>query len=173
MKLIDLRNLRIRSEMLGAALLAATGCASAGGAVSEEAALYACPVRSDAIDLSRAAPKYIGETEKNLRAALAAADLSASELTFDEADALFGKRSEVTDSSDRYANLEVSCLSANGGEQLTGFERRAFISGLDRKVPEAGVIILERDLGVGVLTFRRVSRKTAQALAHDYERACR
>lgn len=62
------------------------------------------------IDLSQVVSKYIGETEKNLRRIFDAADVGGSILLFDEADALFGKRSEVKDSHDRYANLEVSYL---------------------------------------------------------------
>ena len=62
------------------------------------------------IDLSRVVSKYIGETEKNLRAVFEAAEASGAVLLFDEADALFGKRSEVKDSHDRYANIEVSYL---------------------------------------------------------------
>jgi ATPase family associated with various cellular activities (AAA) len=62
------------------------------------------------IDLSGVVSKYIGETEKNLRAVFDAADRGGSILFFDEADALFGKRSEVRDSHDRYANVEVSYL---------------------------------------------------------------
>jgi SpoVK/Ycf46/Vps4 family AAA+-type ATPase len=62
------------------------------------------------IDLSRVVSKYIGETEKNLRAVFEAAEASGVVLLFDEADALFGKRSEVKDSHDRYANIEVSYL---------------------------------------------------------------
>ena len=54
--------------------------------------------------------KYIGETEKNLRRLFDAAEESGAILLFDEADALFGKRSEVKDSHDRYANIEVSYL---------------------------------------------------------------
>ena len=54
--------------------------------------------------------KYIGETEKNLRRVFDAAEDSGAILLFDEADALFGKRSEVKDSHDRYANIEVSYL---------------------------------------------------------------
>ena len=54
--------------------------------------------------------KYIGETEKNLRAIFDGAEESGAILLFDEADALFGKRSEVRDSHDRYANLEISYL---------------------------------------------------------------
>ncbi|MFP4599398.1 MAG: ATP-binding protein [Persicimonas sp.] len=62
------------------------------------------------IDLSSVVSKYIGETEKNLRRIFDAAEGVGAILLFDEADALFGKRSEVKDSRDRYANLEVSYL---------------------------------------------------------------
>jgi SpoVK/Ycf46/Vps4 family AAA+-type ATPase len=62
------------------------------------------------IDLSSVVSKYIGETEKNLRRVFDAAEQSGAILLFDEADALFGKRSEVKDSHDRYANIEVSYL---------------------------------------------------------------
>jgi hypothetical protein len=62
------------------------------------------------IDLSAVVSKYIGETEKNLRRVFDAADEGGAILLFDEADALFGKRSEVKDSHDRYANVEISYL---------------------------------------------------------------
>ncbi len=62
------------------------------------------------IDLSSVVSKYIGETEKNLRRVFDAAESGGAILLFDEADALFGKRSEVKDSHDRHANIEVSYL---------------------------------------------------------------
>jgi AAA+ superfamily predicted ATPase len=62
------------------------------------------------IDLASVVSKWIGETEKNLDRVFAAATDSNAILFFDEADALFGKRSEVKDSHDRYANLEISFL---------------------------------------------------------------
>jgi hypothetical protein len=62
------------------------------------------------IDLSQVINKYIGETEKNLKQVFDAAEDGGAILLFDEADALFGKRSEVKDSHDRYANIEVSYL---------------------------------------------------------------
>jgi SpoVK/Ycf46/Vps4 family AAA+-type ATPase len=62
------------------------------------------------IDLSRVVSKYIGETEKNLRRVFDAAENGGVILLFDEADALFGKRTEVKDSHDRYANIEVGYL---------------------------------------------------------------
>jgi len=62
------------------------------------------------IDLSSVVSKYIGETEKNLERIFQAADLGDAVLLFDEADALFGKRSEVRDAHDRYANVEIAYL---------------------------------------------------------------
>ena len=62
------------------------------------------------IDLSTVVSKYIGETEKNLSKIFKEAETSNSILFFDEADALFGKRSEVRDSHDRYANIEIGYL---------------------------------------------------------------
>lgn len=62
------------------------------------------------IDLSAVVSKYIGETEKNLRQLFDNAENGGAILFFDEADALFGKRSEVKDSHDRYANIEINYL---------------------------------------------------------------
>ncbi len=82
-----------------------TGKTMAAEALANELQLDLCR-----IDLSQVISKYIGETEKNLRRVFDAAEDGASVLLFDEADALFGKRSEVKDSHDRYANIEVSYL---------------------------------------------------------------
>ena len=88
------------------------------------------------VDLSRVVSKYIGETEKHLDALFAEARRSHAILLFDEADALFGKRSEVKDAHDRYANLEVAFLlqrmEANSGvtllaTNLRGNMDRAFV----------------------------------------------
>jgi hypothetical protein len=62
------------------------------------------------IDVSQVVSKYIGETEKNLDKIFSEAETSNAILFFDEADALFGKRSEVKDAHDRYANVEISYL---------------------------------------------------------------
>jgi hypothetical protein len=62
------------------------------------------------IDLATVVSKYIGETEKNLKRIFDEAEASNAVLFFDEADALFGKRTEVRDSHDRYANIEVAYL---------------------------------------------------------------
>lgn len=62
------------------------------------------------IDLSAVVSKYIGDTERNLRQVFDAAEAGSAILFFDEADALFGRRSEVKDSHDRYANIEINYL---------------------------------------------------------------
>lgn len=62
------------------------------------------------VDLAAVNSKYIGETEKNLNRVFENADPSRSILFFDEADALFGKRSEVSESHDRYAGIDISYL---------------------------------------------------------------
>jgi hypothetical protein len=62
------------------------------------------------VDLAALVSKWVGETEKNLAQVFAAAEASNVALFFDEADALFGKRSEVSDAHDRYANIEVAYL---------------------------------------------------------------
>src|SRR6185436_16589206 len=63
-----------------------------------------------AVDLSCVVSKYIGETEKNLAAVFDEAEITNAVLFFDECDALFGRRTEISDAHDRYANIEVSYL---------------------------------------------------------------
>jgi hypothetical protein len=70
------------------------------------------------IDLSQVVSKYIGETEKNLDRIFTVAEDSNAILFFDEADALFGKRSEIRDAHDRYANIEISYLLQKMEEYL-------------------------------------------------------
>jgi hypothetical protein len=82
-----------------------TGKTMAAEVIAGELGLYLCR-----IDLSGVVSKYIGETEKNLRRVFDSAEDGGCVLCFDEADALFGKRSEVKDSHDRYANIEVNYL---------------------------------------------------------------
>jgi hypothetical protein len=71
-----------------------------------------------AIDLSRVVSKYIGETEKNLDRIFRQAEDASAMLLFDEADALFGKRSAIKDAHDRYANIEVAYLLQKMEERL-------------------------------------------------------
>jgi hypothetical protein len=76
------------------------------------------------VDISRVVSKWIGETEKNLSAVFDAAERAQAVLFFDEADALFGKRTEVSDAHDRYANLETAYLLA----RLESFEGLAVLA---------------------------------------------
>ncbi len=86
------------------------GASGTGKTLAAEALAHELRLDLYRIDLSSVVSKYIGETEKNLRRVFDAAEEGGAILLFDEADALFGKRSEVKDSHDRYANIEVSYL---------------------------------------------------------------
>ena len=81
------------------------------------------------IDLSQVVNKYIGETEKNLHNIFAAAEASDCLLFFDEADALFGKRTDVRDAHDRFANIEISYLL----EKMERFKGLAILATNRRK----------------------------------------
>ncbi len=94
---------------LGIAALFA-GASGTGKTMAAEAIAGEVGLDLYRIDLSAVVSKYIGETEKNLSRVFDAAESGGAILLFDEADALFGKRTEVQDSHDRYANIEVSYL---------------------------------------------------------------
>jgi hypothetical protein len=94
----DVHHLRLQAGMPSAAMPAPVP----GAVVAEADEL--------AVDLDRVVSRYIGETEKNLSRLFDRAERSGEILLFDEADALFGKRTEVRDAHDRYANQEVSYL---------------------------------------------------------------
>jgi AAA+ superfamily predicted ATPase len=87
-----------------------TGESGTGKTMASEALARELQLDLYRIDLSQVVNKYIGETEKNLKRIFDAAEEGGAILLFDEADALFGKRSEVRDSHDRYSNIEVSYL---------------------------------------------------------------
>lgn len=84
-----------------------------------------------AVDLAKVVSKYIGATEKNLARVFDEAEQAGAVLFFDEADALFGKRSGVKDSRDRYANLEIGFLlrqlEVHEGPVIIAARRRANI----------------------------------------------
>ncbi|MDY6786332.1 MAG: ATP-binding protein, partial [Cyanobacteriota bacterium] len=86
------------------------GVSGTGKTMAAEVIAKALQLDLYRIDLSAVVSKYIGETEKNLRRIFDAAEMGGAVLLFDEADALFGRRSKVKDSRDRYANMEVSYL---------------------------------------------------------------
>jgi hypothetical protein len=87
-----------------------TGDSGTGKTMSAEVVAHSLGLDLYVIDLSTVVDKYIGETEKNLDRIFAEADRVNGVLLFDEADAIFGKRSEVKDARDRYANVEVAYL---------------------------------------------------------------
>lgn len=86
------------------------GPSGTGKTLSAEILATALELELYRIDLAGMVSKYIGETEKNLSRIFDAAEKSGAILLFDEADALFGKRSDVNDSHDRYANIEINYL---------------------------------------------------------------
>jgi hypothetical protein len=86
------------------------GDSGTGKTMAAEVIAQALRLNLYRIDLAGVVDKYIGETEKNLRRLFDAAEDGGAILFFDEADALFGKRSEVKDSHDRYANIEINYL---------------------------------------------------------------
>lgn len=98
----------IAAEPLAAVIVG--GDAARRSAVAQQIA-DGLSLHLSAVDLSAAVSRYIGETEKNLRKLFKAAEASGAILYLDEADFVFGKRTEVRDSHDRYANIEVSYLS--------------------------------------------------------------
>lgn len=87
-----------------------SGPSGTGKTMAAEALAHALRIDLFRVDLSRIVDKYIGETEKRLAALFDAADSTDAILLFDEADVLFGRRTEVRDSHDHYANLEVGYL---------------------------------------------------------------
>jgi len=87
-----------------------SGPSGTGKTMAAQAIAETLGVEAFVVDLSRIVSKYIGETEKHLDAVFDDAERAGAVLLFDEADALFGKRSEVRDAHDRYANIEVAYL---------------------------------------------------------------
>jgi SpoVK/Ycf46/Vps4 family AAA+-type ATPase len=123
------------------------------------------------------ASRYVGETERNLSRTFALAEQSDVILQFDEADALFGARSETRDAHDRYANQEVSYLLARlerfqNIERLASNNRRSIVAGFDRRSRNAGLIILETESGARVLNFTRATRREALEYAQATLAAC-
>jgi hypothetical protein len=120
--------------------------------------------------------KYIGETEKNLNirfdsGAVSVRDLS---LSFDEADALFGKREDAPKAHDRYANLEVSYLLQHRGElqKLDQLDARAFAVGFTKNAGTPSLIVMETKTGVRAFSSRGVLLDRAQELAMAVQNAC-
>jgi hypothetical protein len=126
------------------------------------------------IDLSSVVSKYIGETEKNLRVLFDAADTGGAILFFDEADALFGKRSEVKDAHDRYANIQINYLL----QRIEAYRGLAILAtnmrtALDKAFLRRLRFIVEfpfPDLAQRAEIWRRAFPAAAPVAALDYER---
>lgn len=101
-----------------------SGPPGTGKTLSAEVLAGALGVDLLMVDISRVVSKWIGETEKNLAGVFETAERARAVLLFDEADALFGKRTEVSDAHDRYANLETAYLLA----RLESFEGLAVLA---------------------------------------------
>ena len=105
------------------------GSPGTGKTMAAEALANALALPLYRIDLSQVVNKYIGETEKNLARIFDVAEASDNVLLFDEADALFGKRTEVRDAHDRFANIEISYLL----ERMERFKGLAILATNRRK----------------------------------------
>jgi len=101
-----------------------SGPPGTGKTLSAEVMAQALGVDLLVVDIARLVSKWIGETEKHLAEVFDAAECAQAVLLFDEADALFGKRTEVSDAHDRYANLETAYLLS----RLEKFEGFAMLS---------------------------------------------
>jgi SpoVK/Ycf46/Vps4 family AAA+-type ATPase len=119
----DWRFLEGRRGARGVRMLFA-GPPGTGKTLAAEVLASALDVDLLQVDLSQVVSKWIGETEKNLARVFETAERSRAVLLFDEADALFGKRTEVSDAHDRYANLETAYLLL----RLERFEGLAILS---------------------------------------------
>lgn len=147
--------LRNRAGARGVRMLF-TGPPGTGKTLSAEVLAGALAVDLLVVDLSRVVSKWIGETEKNLSAVFDTAERAQAVLFFDEADALFGKRTEVSDAHDRYANLETAYLLT----RLENFEGLAVLAtNLRRNIDQAFLRRLEF-----VVDFEEPDREERHAL---------
>jgi hypothetical protein len=111
-----------------------TGPSGTGKTLAAEVIAYALEFDLLKVDLSAVVSKYIGETEKNLQRVFDSADRADCILFFDEADALFGKRSEIKDAHDRFGNIEINFLL----QRLEEYEGVAILaSNLAQNIDEA------------------------------------
>lgn len=109
-RVLDEWDLRRRAHALHGARLLLCGPPGTGKSLAARAVATAAGTDLLVVDVSRIVSKWLGETEKNLSAAFDAAERTQAVLMLDEADALFGTRTEISDAHDRYANLETAYL---------------------------------------------------------------
>lgn len=121
---LDDWGLRDRAHASRGARLLFTGPPGTGKSLAAAALATAAQTDLLVVDVSRVISKWLGETEKNLSAAFEAAERTQAVLLLDEADALFGTRTEISDAHDRYANLETAYLL----QRLDRFEGLAILT---------------------------------------------
>jgi hypothetical protein len=121
---LDEWRLRDRAHAARGARLLLTGPPGTGKSLAAGAVATAAQTDLLVVDVSQVVSKWLGETEKNLAAAFDAAERTQAVLLLDEADALFGTRTEISDSHDRYANLETAYLL----QRLDRFEGLAILT---------------------------------------------
>ncbi|MGQ0531922.1 MAG: AAA family ATPase [Caulobacteraceae bacterium] len=126
--------------------------------------------------LAAFASRYVGETERNLDRVFRPAEHLDVALSYDEADALFG-RSEDSEDHGRYANQEVAYLLARierhaNVEHLTSNLRRTIAAGFDRRARYAGIVVIETETGVRAIEFARADRRRALAYTEASLEAC-
>lgn len=129
------------------------------------------------ICLDATASRYIGETEKNLGRAFRLAEQTDVVLQFDEADALFGRRTQTRDAHDRYANQEVSYLLQRierfrDVQVLSSNGRRTLVAGFGRRARNAGLVVVETERGARVIEFSSAERARALEYAQVTLEAC-
>jgi hypothetical protein len=111
-RVLDEWGLRRRAHALEGARLLLCGPPGTGKSLAARAVATEAATDLLVVDVSRIVSKWLGETEKNLGAAFDAAERTQAVLMLDEADSLFGTRTEISDAHDRYANLETAYLLA-------------------------------------------------------------
>lgn len=159
-------------------LLLALALLAAPAAADERA--RACPGADaeTAHALGAESVRYIDETEKSLEFVFADARVTArsAALLFDEADALFSRRTDVRAASDRYANLETAYLLTHLERArpvvLDGFPHRAFATGFRPAARHSGLIVIETGTGVATLEIRGMSNERAVAFARVFAKVC-
>ena len=148
------------------------GASGTGKTMAVDAIAHTLQMQLFRIDLAGVVSKYIGETEKNLRSIFDEAERADAVLFFDEADALFGKRSEVKDAHDRYANIEINYLlqrieSFDGIAVLATNKRSHLDEAFQRRIHVALEFPLPRQ--PERLQLWRRSFPAAAPLAHDID----
>jgi hypothetical protein len=150
-------------------ILAALAFASAAHAQEAPTRLQTCLAANESL--------YTRETERNISRVFDVANRADAILFFDEADALFGARTEPREAHDRYANQEVSYLIARieeheGVQLLASNNRRTLTAGFKRRARNAGIVVIETETGLRAIEFTRTDRRRALQLAAATLRAC-